>query len=339
MFTLHAMPLYMILPCNCDPCLHLPMIHYYATPMCICMLGGDPCCYCHVYHVPHTIVDSCVGRVMMFHCHLHMTSCQYNGDTLFISCFHACSMPCALCMPTIWTHDMIAMITSSILHLCTASLHDLFPMIACFVASPMFHSYSLSWVDDIYALASHMILLVHCRLPPIVGYVLIDLGDLDTLLVMHACLIEPIVFGCSRIICLHTMKCSLVLSYDEHDAYTCWVSYHTNDRFCISANLICFSECLSCSFILKDSKGGTITRHIGYVKAYKMCNSIILEKFLKVNSFPLSHSQICILDGPYFHCCFLLLVYMIHILDGGLTLVLVQHTLGLLPKLCIGMRS
>ena len=60
-FTLHVMPLYMILPCNCDPCLHLPMIHHYATSMFICMLGGDPCCYCHVYHVPHAIVDSCVG--------------------------------------------------------------------------------------------------------------------------------------------------------------------------------------------------------------------------------------------------------------------------------------
>src|SRR3954469_977327 len=118
---------------------------------------------------------------------------------------------------------------------------------------------------------------------------LINRGDLDILLVMHACLFEPTVFGCSRIICLHTMKCSLVLSYDEHDAYTCWVSYHTNVGFCIYANLICFSECLSCSFILKDSQGDTVMRHIGYVKAYKMRNSIILEKLLKVTSFNLSH--------------------------------------------------
>ena len=49
---------------------------------------------------------------------------------------------------------------------------------------------------------------------------LIDLGDFDTLLVMHASLLEPLVFGCSCIICLHTMKCSLVPSYDELDAYT-----------------------------------------------------------------------------------------------------------------------
>ena len=115
---------------------------------------------------------------------------------------------------------------------------------------------------------------------------------------MHACLLSHIVFGCSRIICLHTMKCSLVLSYDEHDAYTCWVSYHSNDRFCISANLICFSECLSCSFILKDSQGNTVMRQFGHVKGYTMCNTNICE-----NSFPLSHPQICILDGSLFNCC------------------------------------
>ena len=219
MFTLHVILASMPLPCNCDPCLHLPMIHHYATPMCICMLGGDPCCFCHVYHVAHAIVDSCVGRVMMFHCYLHMASHQYIDDIFLISCFHACDMSCALFMPTICTHDMLAMIPSSMLHLCTTSLLDLIAMIACYVASPMFHSYLLSWVDDIYAHASHMIYFVHCRLPPIVAS--IDHGDLDTLLVMHDCLIEPLVFGCSRIICLHTMKCSLVLSYDEHDAYTC----------------------------------------------------------------------------------------------------------------------
>ena len=72
---------------------------------------------------------------------------------------------------------------------------------------------------------------------------LIDLGDFDTLLVMNACLIEPIEFGCSRIICLHSMQYSLVISYDEHDTYTCWVSYHTNDWFRHFANLICFSKC------------------------------------------------------------------------------------------------
>ena len=77
-FTLHVILASMPLPCNCDPCLHLPMIHNYATPMCICMLGGDHCYYCHVYHVPHAI-----------------------DAILRISSFHACDMSCALFMPTI----------------------------------------------------------------------------------------------------------------------------------------------------------------------------------------------------------------------------------------------
>ena len=51
-----------------------------------------------------------------------------------------------------------------------------------------------------------------------------------------------------------------------------------------------------------------------------MCNSIILEKLLKVTSFPLSHPQIRILDGSLFHCCFLLVVYMIHLTNRGATL-------------------
>ena len=199
-------------------------------------------------------------------------------------------------MPTICTHDMLAMIPSSTLHLCTTSLLDLITMIDCFVAPTMFHYYTLSWVDDIYVHASHMIYLDHCLLCPLIASListciecnhtmLIDLGDIDTLLVMHACLFEPNAFGCSCIICLHTMKCSLVLSYDEHDAYTCWVSYHTNDRFCISANLICFSECLSCSFILEVSQGDAIIQQLGHVKAYMMCDTNIFDNLIKVNSF------------------------------------------------------
>ena len=110
-FTLHAMPLSMILPCNCDPCLHLPMIHHFTTHMCICMLGGDPCCYCHVYHLPHAL-----------------------AAILLISCLYDCEMSCALYMPTICTHDMLAMIPSSTLHLRTTSLLDLITMITCLVA-------------------------------------------------------------------------------------------------------------------------------------------------------------------------------------------------------------
>ena len=61
----------------------------------------------------------------MFHYYLHRTSCQYNDDTFLISCFHACAMTCELFMPTICTHDMLAMIPSSMLHLRTTSLLDL----------------------------------------------------------------------------------------------------------------------------------------------------------------------------------------------------------------------
>ena len=60
------------------------------------------------------------------------------------------------------------------LHLCTTSSHHLVAMIACFVASPMFHSYLLSWLDDIYVHASHMIYFVHCRLPPIVASMTVE---------------------------------------------------------------------------------------------------------------------------------------------------------------------
>ena len=85
---------------------------------------------------------------------------------------------------------------------------------------------------------------------------LIDLGDFDTLLVMHACLIEPIAFGCACIICLHTMKCSLVLSYDEHDAYTCLVNPLLNAWFCTNANHICVSKCLLSLLLLKELQDG-----------------------------------------------------------------------------------
>ena len=51
-----------------------------------------------------------------------------------------------------------------------------------------------------------------------------------------------------------------------------------------------------------------------------MCNTNICENLLKVNSFPLSHPQLCILDGSFFHCYFLLVVYMIHLANGGATL-------------------
>ena len=154
------------------------MIHHYDTPMCICMLGGDPCCFCHVYHVPHAIDACCVGRVMMPHCYLHMASRQYIDDILLISCFHACAMSCELFLHTICTHDMLSIIPSSMLHLRTTSLLDLIAMIACYVASPMFHSYLISWIDDIYVHASHMIYFVHCRLLQLLNLCLLILETL-----------------------------------------------------------------------------------------------------------------------------------------------------------------
>ena len=225
------------------------------------MLGGDTCCYWHALCVPYAIIASCVGRVMLFKCYLHRTPCQYNDTTLLISFSHARDMSCALCMPTICTHDTISMMTSSMLHLRTTSLHNLITMIACLVASPMIHTCSFHWVDGIYVLASHMIYHDHCPLSPFVASListcseckhamLIDLGDLDILLVMHACLHELNVFGCTRIICFHTMPHSLVPSYDKNDDDTCWVSHHTNDWFCIHANLICFFDYLLCYFVL-----------------------------------------------------------------------------------------
>ena len=58
----------------------------------------------------------------------------------------------------------------------------------------------------------------------------------------------------------------------------------------------------------------------GYVKAYTMCDTNIFDILIKVNSFSLRHPQVRILDGSLFHCCFLLLVYMLDLLDGGPTL-------------------
>jgi hypothetical protein len=61
-------------------------------------------------------------------------------------------------------------------------------------------------------------------------------------------------------------------------------------------------------------------KHLGHVKAYIMHNTNIFDILIKVNSFPWSHPQICILDGSLFHCCLLLVVYMIYLANGGATL-------------------
>ena len=117
-----------------------------STCMCICKLGGDIACCCHVPFVTH----------------------PYD-DTMILVCVRACDMSCALPMSIIYSHDMIAMISSSMLHLRTTSLHDLITMIACLVASLMIHTCSFHAVDDNHYHAFHMIHIASCHISPYVA--------------------------------------------------------------------------------------------------------------------------------------------------------------------------
>ena len=100
MFTLHDMLIPMPFPCICDPCFALHMMIDSTTCMCICKLGGDIACYCHVCFVHHSY-----------------------ADTFILLCVRACDMSCGLSMPIICSHDMIAMIYSSELHLRSMMTH------------------------------------------------------------------------------------------------------------------------------------------------------------------------------------------------------------------------
>ena len=116
MFTLHDMFITMPLPCIRDPCFALHMMIDSHTFMRICKLGGDIACYCHVCFV------------------------QYSyDDTFILLCVRARDMSSALSMPSIYSHAMIAMMYSSVLHLCSTSLHDMIDMLT-YVASPMIHT-------------------------------------------------------------------------------------------------------------------------------------------------------------------------------------------------------
>ena len=130
---------------------------------------------------------------------------------MILLCVRACDMSCALSMPIICSHDMIAMISSSMLHLCTTSLHDLISILA-HVASPMIHTCSFHAVDDNHLNALHMIVIASIHIYPYVASLVLDLpciecnnalnlareiapiafshifGDFDILLVKHACL-------------------------------------------------------------------------------------------------------------------------------------------------------
>ena len=149
MFTLHDMPIPMPLPCICDPCFALHMMIDSSTCMCICKLGGDIACSCHAPFVHHSY-----------------------DDTFILLRVHACDMSCALPMPIICSHDMIAMISSSMLHLCTTILRDLIPMIACLVASLMIHTFSFHVVDDNHLHALHTIVIASCHISPYVASII-----------------------------------------------------------------------------------------------------------------------------------------------------------------------
>ena len=106
---------------------------------------------------------------------------------------------------------MIAMISSSVLHLRSTSLHDLITMLA-YVASPMTHTCSFHAVDDNHLYALHMIHIASCHISPCVASLMLDdlpciecndafllaheiapiafsnlFGDFDIFLVKHAC--------------------------------------------------------------------------------------------------------------------------------------------------------
>ena len=150
MFTLHDMPIPMPLPCICDPCFALHMMIDFTTCMCICKLGGDIACYCHVLTMTHAY-----------------------DDTFILLCVRACDMSCALSMSIICSHDMIAMISPSVLHLRSTSLHDLITMLS-YVASPMTHTCSFHVVDDNHCHALHMIVIASCHISPCVASLMLD---------------------------------------------------------------------------------------------------------------------------------------------------------------------
>src|SRR6266511_4088196 len=77
MFILHDMLIPMPLPCICNPCFALHMIHDSHTCVYICKFGGDIACYCHVCFVPHAW-----------------------DHTMILLCARACNMSCALPMLT-----------------------------------------------------------------------------------------------------------------------------------------------------------------------------------------------------------------------------------------------
>ena len=111
---------------------------------------GDIACSFHVYFVPNA----------------------YDHAMILLR-VRACDMSCGLPMPIICLHDMIAMISPSVLHLRSTSLHDLITMIA-YVASPMTHTCSFHAVDDNHLHALHVIVITSCHISPYVASLMLD---------------------------------------------------------------------------------------------------------------------------------------------------------------------
>ena len=107
-----------------------------------------------------------------------VNSCEAKVDTRSKYPTHAHKKArnvCALSMPIICSHDMIAMISSSLLHLRTTSLHDLITMIDCLVASPMTQTFSLHVVDDNHLHDLHnMIVIASCHISPCVASIMLN---------------------------------------------------------------------------------------------------------------------------------------------------------------------
>ncbi|KAM3312679.1 hypothetical protein ACQJBY_032487 [Aegilops geniculata] len=226
MFTLHDMLIPMPFPCTCDPCFALHMMIDSSTCMCICKLGGDSACYCHVPFANHSY-----------------------DDTMILPCVRACDMPCALSMPTICTHDMIDLLASHMLNNCSllyVECHDIFTTLYAHYAWIVLH------LPHVF---THLIILgvlndSYAYHRPFVEHVAHSCYDLEvdscSLLThisiltshLHACFYDDL--DCAQLTCLNAMPHFFVKPYVMLDDNTCWVSHLLNAWFCSYANHIFF---------------------------------------------------------------------------------------------------
>ena len=174
-------------------------------------------------------------------------------------------MPCALPMPTIFSHDMIAMITFSMLHHCyiiCVECHTIFTIpcahydrIVLHLPHVFSHIIFLGVVNDSYAYHRpfiehfvHAFYDIEVDASSLVTHICITTSHL------HTCFHD--VLACAQFMCLHAMSQSFVTSYAMLDDDTCWVNHHFNARFYTNANQICFSKCLLSLLLLKESQDG-----------------------------------------------------------------------------------